>query len=398
MKIALVSHLYPTKAHPYQGKFIQDQFELLSDVPGIEVDLYVPTPYSIPFTKRWEDNHSELANSSENKFRVNYLSFPRKRFPKLIQSSLSEKLHHYLIKKDYDLVHLHWLYPDGMAIPHLNKLGHKTLLTVHGSDWYQNYNRPLLDEIAEDSLKAVNRVLYSGPKLQKDMEDEYPWLSEKSDIIYNLVDTDKYKPADYEKKQQIRSELNWESSKTHVLTVANLREEKGVDLLLDAIETGSFGQLKFHIIGKADGTPYSEKIVSRLKQPLLQNVLFLGALKPEDLIKYYQGADFYVLPSRREGFNVSILEAASCGLPLVCTNVGGNKMVTELGTGIITDSPEELHTSISTMANSFEEYSAENLHFAIESHFGKQAFVEKLISNYEMTLQSLNIGKTDATD
>jgi len=386
MKIALISHLYPTKLSPHYGKFIQDQFELLNNAPNIDADLIVPTPYSIPFTKRWGKNHSPLMCDSNKSTRLSYLSFPEKRYPKLIQRSLSGKLLDHLKGKDYDLIHIHWLFPDGLTLPTLRNLGIKTVITVHGGDWYLNIEDKVRSELIETSLQSTNRVLYSGPLLQNDIEQMYPDMREKSDVIYNMVDTDSYVPV--LKKETLRKKIAWDTSKVHALTVANIRHEKGVDLLVDTISRNKkLANIRFHIIGSPEATEYSNKILKAISDNPFKNIELLPPVAPAELIKFYQAADFYILPSRREGFNVSILEAASCGVPLLSTDVGGNKKIIDMGLGLLNPDIESLSaSSILEMADSYHKYDSEFLHQTIEKHFGKKAFLDRLARNYNTVL------------
>lgn len=390
MKIALISHLYPTKLYPHQGKFIQDQFNLLADNGNHEVELIVPTPFALPFTGRRKANHSSLLSDVSKSFRIRYISFPQKKFPRIIKWDLSKRILSFLLRKKYDVIHIHWAYPDGLIIPQLKKAGLKTSLTIHGSDWYQTKDIPGLSELIKSSLYSADRVLYSGPKLKADIELRFPELSKKSDIIYNMVDTESYSPLSPDDKESIREKLGWESSKKHALTVANIRHEKGLDLLIETIsENKELADIQFHIIGNIENTEYSNSVIKYIKENSLNNVDLIPAVSPEKLIKYYQAADFYVLPSRREGFNVSILEAAACGLPLVCTDVGGNSEVINKGTGIITNELENANPSaIIKMAELFSEYSPEELNNLIRINYGKSAFLKRLLTNYKKALNS----------
>lgn len=390
MKIALISHLYPTKLFPHQGKFIQDQFELLNEDPGNEVDLIVPTPHAIPYTGRWKASESELLCDPDQSFRVRYLSFPKRRFPGLIQRSLSKQILSFLLKNEYDIVHVHWAYPDGLLIPDLKKSGFKTVLTIHGSDWYQTKDTPVLFDLIEESFSASDRILYSGPKLKRDIEKVFPELSEKSDIIYNMVDTESYSPLSSDDKKMVRKMMNWDLPKKHALTVANIRHEKGLDLLINTIsENKELADIQFHIVGNKENTEYSDSVIKSIEDNPFNNIELIPAVSPTELIKYYQAADFYILPSRREGFNVSILEAVACGLPLVCTDVGGNAEVINKGTGIITHGLENADSSdIKKMTEVYSDYNSEDLNELIKVNYGKSAFLKRLFTNYKKALNN----------
>jgi glycosyltransferase involved in cell wall biosynthesis len=59
------------------------------------------------------------------------------------------------------------------------------------------------------------------------------------------------------------------------------------------------------------------------KHGLEDSVKFLGRISEGDLPRYYQAADFFVLPTRElEGFGLVILEAMACGTPVLGTPIG----------------------------------------------------------------------------
>ncbi|MEP5943834.1 MAG: glycosyltransferase family 4 protein, partial [Balneola sp.] len=199
-----------------------------------------------------------------------------------------------------------------------------------------------------------------------------------------------YKPASKTEKVSSRKKLNWDDSKTHVLTVGSLRPEKGVDLLVETISGNkALSDIYFHIIGNSENTEHSQKILNSIKENPFNNIDFIPPVSPNELIKYYQASDFYVLPSRREGFNVSILEAASCGLPLVCTDVGGNKEVIDKGTGILSNKIKDIDPSdILAMSKEYSSYKPESLNKIIKENYGKSTFQNNLLSNYGLSLKS----------
>ncbi len=389
MKLALFSHTYPTLFNPKSGKFVQDQFDLLNGLDEFQIDLFVPTPYTFIGTNRYKKSQSPFLFPGTNKIRFSYLSFPKKRFPGIVSHSLSKKATDALLKteSDYDIVHVHWLYPDGMMIPKLKKLGFKTALTIHGSDWYQSYPEEHLRNVIQKILTHTDRVLFSGPKISADVLDVFPEVEEKSTIMYNMVDPDIYYPVSKKEKEESRSVLNWESDKKHALTIANLRPEKGIDLLVNAIHNNEeLRDVIFHIVGNTESTMHSKEIQNLISNNPFRNIKLHDSVTPIELLKYYWASDFYILPSRREGFNVSILEAAACGIPLVCSNVSGAEQVIKLGTGILTKNPEELKNAMTKMANTFSNYSPQKLHQGVIAEFGKHRFRKRLTKAYTSIL------------
>ncbi len=388
MKIALISHLFPTEIHPFSGKFIKDQFTILNDEPGVEAHLIVPTPYSIPFTKRRRKNYSNLLVNNKAE-RIRYLSFPRKRFPKLISASLSRAIADHLREQNYDVINIHWIYPDALCIPELKKIGFKVVLTVHGSDWYQSKDSRVLNKLFEDILQSVDRVLFSGPKLKEDMESHFPFLSPKSEIIYNMVDENLYNVPDLLEKEFYKKELNWDADKIHTLTVANIRHEKGIDLLLKSIGTEKrFENTHFHIIGSSGPKSYMSEIHSLLENNPFENITLHEPVPPKQLISFYKAADYFIQPSRREGFSVAILEAMACGLPVVSTDVGGNRFLVDEETGLLIKNRTSkcIRDELLKMNKLYKSYGRNAIHNKVISKYGRVAFKNRLLNNYAEVL------------
>jgi glycosyltransferase involved in cell wall biosynthesis len=55
---------------------------------------------------------------------------------------------------------------------------------------------------------------------------------------------------------------------------------------------------------------------------LIEYIDFLGPIKNEELYHYYQNHSVYINTTSYESFGVALIEAASCGIPIVSSNVG----------------------------------------------------------------------------
>ncbi len=103
---------------------------------------------------------------------------------------------------------------------------------------------------------------------------------------------------------------------------------KGVDVLLESFKKlieGGNDNLKLLIVGDGDLRQEFEVQAERLE--ITPKVIFAGWVKNEELPKYYNLADVFVLPSVKstESFGIVIAEAQACGLPAVISNWPGSR-------------------------------------------------------------------------
>ena len=142
---------------------------------------------------------------------------------------------------------------------------------------------------------------------------QYPKINTTSvSVIHNSVDTQLFSP---------KKDLN-PSQRNIVLFTGRLVAAKGIGYLLDAIPKilSEYPDTLFTFVGTGNSLPY----LTRLKEMGISenNFAFLGYLKhAADLVKYYQSASVYVAPTLYENLPIRVLEAMSCGIPVVASNV-----------------------------------------------------------------------------
>jgi L-malate glycosyltransferase len=137
-------------------------------------------------------------------------------------------------------------------------------------------------------------------------------------VIANGVDFDAVRP--HKARTRLRK----------IVVVANLRPEKGHDVLIDAaVEVlRRFPDAQFEIVG---GGPELAALLARADaRNVLHAFTFLGYR--EDVPSRLAGADIFVLPSRSEAFPNAVLEAMATGLPIVASGVGGILELVDDGT------------------------------------------------------------------
>lgn len=132
------------------------------------------------------------------------------------------------------------------------------------------------------------------------------------------------KPLSIEAKQILKRQLKLEDKKT-VITVGQFVYRKGFDVLLEAWKNVK-GDYQLLMIG---GGSMERSYLEFIKTNGLENVKLIEYLPKEELFKYYQAADLFVLPTRKDTWGLVINEAMACGLPIVSTDqcIGGVELI-----------------------------------------------------------------------
>lgn len=127
-----------------------------------------------------------------------------------------------------------------------------------------------------------------------------------------------------EYREQVRKEYGIPEEAFVALFIGYVWKAKGVDRLLRAF--GMVADAEMHLLVVGDGDP--EALAEYVPSELAGNIHFTGHQPPEG---YYGAADCFVLPSRHEGLALVLVEAAACGLPVICTPMGGAGAIVEQG-------------------------------------------------------------------
>ena len=100
-----------------------------------------------------------------------------------------------------------------------------------------------------------------------------------------------------------------------LISVGRFIQSKGFDILFKACKNLP-DNIGICIIG---GTP-TEEYKEIIKKLNLKNIFFYDHLSKEELMKFYQAADLFVLPTRLDTWGLVIIEAMSNGLPVISTD------------------------------------------------------------------------------
>jgi sugar transferase (PEP-CTERM/EpsH1 system associated) len=196
--------------------------------------------------------------------------------------------------------------------------------TKHGQNDFENKKRVLLDKISSFFTTKIVCVSRDAENLCIDVV-RIP--RKKVRVILNGIDTVKFQP-----KRTAKSIFG--ENEIIIGNVARLAEEKDHLTLLEATKILKKWDLNIKTVIVGDGI-LREKLESISRSyGLNDHVVFLGMR--DDIDQIVPEFDIFALSSISEGVPLTLLEAMSCELPIIATNVGGNpEVVIDGETGFI---------------------------------------------------------------
>jgi len=139
-----------------------------------------------------------------------------------------------------------------------------------------------------------------------------PKIQNKSLPIPNGIDM-----SEFELKK------NYFHSRPYLFSIGRFVHKKGFDILIKAFKEVSGKNPDIDLIIGGTGEEWQECALLVEKLGLQMRVKMPGLLSREDVISLYNGCTFFVLPSRREPFGITNLEAMAAGKAIIAADVGG---------------------------------------------------------------------------
>lgn len=207
-------------------------------------------------------------------------------------------------------------------------------------------------------------------------------------ILGTGVDTHIFSPHSLKNNLENSLEKNLENNKVKILFPARFLKDKGLIELITACQNLYKKKLNFLLVlcGELDQGNPSSLTSSEIKNiEALPFVLNYGYC--ENMCAMYQHADIVCLPSYREGIPLSLIEASSCGLPIVTTDTPGCREVVihKLnGFCVPIKNSDALEVALSQLILDSKLRSAmgEKSRERALNHFSKETIVQKNISVY----------------
>lgn len=223
-----------------------------------------------------------------------------------------------LIYRKYDLIH---------HIDYSSAVFSKKdfVLTVHDLSYYEypetftKFSGAFKRSLASIGIYKAKKVIVSSENTKRDMIKYFPKAEEKIEVIY--PGRPGYKRIE-DKKTIDKTIRKYGLGGQYILGVGTLEPRKNIERLIEAFrEVAKHNkEIKLALVGKK-GWLY-EPIFEKIAYWNLQDrIIWTGYVPDEDMPVIYSGAKIFVYPSIYEGFGLPPLEAMSCGVPVITSNV-----------------------------------------------------------------------------
>ena len=332
IRTLLFSTLYPSRARPLHGLFVETRLRELLRTGEVETTVMAPVPWFPSAHPRWGDYAAMAATparetrSGIDVLHPRYPVVPKVGMtiaPLLLAAASIGPIRRLIAEgRDFDLIDAHYFYPDGVAATMLARHFRKrVVVTARGSDLNVISRYPTARWLMQWAARHADASIGVCSALAEQIK---PWTSsERVHVVRNGVDLQRFRPASAE---DARRRLRTGGSPL-LLSVGHLVENKGHALVIDALAEirRHFPDARLAIVGQG---PDRERLRERAAlRGCEERVTFAGAVEHASMIDWYNAADVLVLASAREGWANVLLEAFASGTPVVATRVGGSPEV-----------------------------------------------------------------------
>ena len=364
MKILVVPSWYP----PYGGRFFKYQAEELAKL-GHQVDVLVL--HEIGFTTKVNTK----INNEKSNF-ANEIIHSYKRIPKLNNLNIflyikkyKKILRKYLNNNQVDVIQVHSAIWAGVAVSEIaKKYNIPFVITEHRSLFFKK-EFPFPESLKNKVKLAFDNanVIVSVSNEMKNIIKNY--TTSKIEVIPNMVNTNLFISKKIKEKEHVFT----------FLTVGGLVRQKGIDVLIKAfikLEKELKNKIQLKIIGEGS----EEKELKKIALQTSKKIHFLGYKTIEELNVEYNKSDVFVSSSREEPFGVVIIEAMSCGLPIVATNCAGPIDIVNKDIGYLAEIEdiEDLYIKMRKMYDNYLNFNAETIRQTTINNYSYKIVINKI--------------------
>jgi teichuronic acid biosynthesis glycosyltransferase TuaC len=342
--IGVVTPLFPSAGEPYRGAPIWHTLRELSAFADLAPCCIQPRyPRGLtPRSFRYHRHEADTSFYGINSQTLAYFTVPGAVAlnGRLIRNALRSAWR----DRRPDLILSYWGHPEGYAAVRLGKeCNIPVVVGVRGSDFLMAPPRGIVRRQIEYTARNASAILSVSGELSR---VALGLGAKRVHTILNGVD-----PAIFHIQDQpaIRERLGLPADETCVLFVGWLSKLKGVAQLVEAIAAlNRSGGRKWSLAMVGEGYLEPALREEARRSGFGSSFRFLGPLKAPDIAQWMNACDLFCLPSDSEGCPNVVLEALSCGTPVVATAVGSIPDLVDESCGILVpgNSPDILAATL----------------------------------------------------
>ncbi len=341
MKIGVLTHNYPRFLGDFSGRFVEALSEELAK-RGHEVTVLAPWD---PAYARDPSGHrvqmvlyryAPLASWHRLGYmRTMYADVALRRITYLFAPGLfmagAYTILRWAGRARPDILHAHWALPNGfLGALAARRYGIPLVVSIPGSDATVAAQNPFFRWMARYAFRQAALITSCSEDLRDVAIEELGADPAKFDLIAYGVDPDALHP-DPTGTAALRAELGIPAEAVVLLAVGRMVYKKGFDTLLRAmarLEALTSGPA-VHLVMIGEGDLWAAWQALGQELGLGARVHWVGTVPTDRISTYYNMADIMVMPSVTRpatGLSVTVLDAMSCGKPVIGTEAAGNRL------------------------------------------------------------------------
>lgn len=322
LRVAAVVSYFPTSAEPHTGMPIFNQMKAMAGICDLTVLVVRPDYPSIGFLRpRSFLNRSYDPQYSLDGIRVHYIGYPA--LPLVTRGlngrSCAKRLLPVMETVAPDVILSYIVYPEGNAAVRCGaRLGVPVVVGAVGTDLRRIPDAWTRSQVKYTLHRATHIVTKSRELRQQAIGLGAP--AAKVTAILNGCDGHVFRRAS---RADARAGLSISPGTKLAVFTGRLVSVKNLPGLLDAVARVRTSGVPLELAMIGDG-PLAGELRDRARSLQIEpSVRFLGPQSPGDVARWLAACDVFCLSSFSEGCPNVILEALSCGRPVVATRVGG---------------------------------------------------------------------------
>jgi teichuronic acid biosynthesis glycosyltransferase TuaC len=327
IRLLTLTTLFPNSHRLRHGIFVANRLRRLCDTGRVEATVIAAVPW---FPGAYRDFSGVPEAETVFGFRVRhprYIQVPaigmRVQPGSLARALLEAVRRNRMDRSSFDVVDAHYFYPDGVAAARVaQELDLPLVISARGSDINLIGEIPFALQRMLHAAKRAEALIAVSAALAARMT-ALGMPADRTHVLRNGVDTDLFCPFP---RPESRERLGMREGSAWVLGVGNLVPEKGFELLIRAM--AALPHARLLIVGQG---PLRNALRSLAAAIAPGRVEFRDNMSQSDLRFAYAACNVLGLPSLREGWPNVVLEAISCGTPVVAAAVGGVPEILQTG-------------------------------------------------------------------